>query len=65
MHADKLTRLGVPIYTSHTVISAEGDGKLERITTAALDESYKPVEGISQYLGSRYASCRGRSLPDR
>ncbi len=48
VHADKLTRLGVPIYTSHTVVSAEGDGKLERITTAAIDESFKPVEGTSR-----------------
>jgi NADPH-dependent 2,4-dienoyl-CoA reductase/sulfur reductase-like enzyme/Fe-S-cluster-containing hydrogenase component 2/bacterioferritin-associated ferredoxin len=48
VHADKLTRLGVPIYTSHTVISAEGDGKLERITTAAIDESFKPVEGTAR-----------------
>ncbi|MCK4550039.1 MAG: FAD-dependent oxidoreductase, partial [Candidatus Krumholzibacteria bacterium] len=48
VHADKLTRLGVPIYTSHTVVSAEGDGKLERITTAAIDESFKPIEGTSR-----------------
>ena len=48
VHADKLTRLGVPIYTSHTVISAEGDGKLERITTVAVDESFKPIEGTAR-----------------
>lgn len=48
VHADKLMRLGVPIYTSHTVISAEGDGKLERITTAAIDESFKPIEGAAR-----------------
>jgi NADPH-dependent 2,4-dienoyl-CoA reductase/sulfur reductase-like enzyme/ferredoxin len=48
VHSDKLTRLGVPIYTSHTVVSAEGDGKLERITMAAIDESFKPVEGTAR-----------------
>lgn len=48
VHADKLTRLGVPIYTSHTVVSAEGDGKLERITMAAVDGSFKPIEGTGR-----------------
>ncbi len=48
VHADKLTRLGVPIYTSHTVISAEGEGNLERITTAAVDESFNPIEGTAR-----------------
>ena len=48
VHADKLARLGVPIYTSHTVISAEGDGKLERITTVAVDESFKPIEDTAR-----------------
>ena len=51
VHADKLARLGVPIYTSHTVISAEGDGKLERITTAAVDGSFRPVEGTARTFG--------------
>lgn len=48
VHSDKLARLGVPIHTSHTVISAEGDGKLERIITAAIDESFKPIEGTAR-----------------
>ena len=48
VHADKLTRLGVPIFTSHTVVSAEGDGKLERVTTAAIDESFKPIRGTAR-----------------
>jgi NADPH-dependent 2,4-dienoyl-CoA reductase/sulfur reductase-like enzyme/Fe-S-cluster-containing hydrogenase component 2 len=48
VHADKLTRLGVPIFTSHTVVSAEGDGKLERITTAEIDENFKPIEGTAR-----------------
>jgi sarcosine oxidase subunit alpha len=48
VHADKLARLGVPIYTSHTVVSAEGGGKLERITTAAVDVSFRPIEGTAR-----------------
>jgi Fe-S-cluster-containing hydrogenase component 2/bacterioferritin-associated ferredoxin len=30
------------------VVSAEGDGKLERITTAAIDEGFKPIEGTAR-----------------
>jgi NADPH-dependent 2,4-dienoyl-CoA reductase/sulfur reductase-like enzyme/ferredoxin len=48
VHADKLARLGVPIFTSHTVVSAEGDGNLERITTAAIDGSFRPIEGTAR-----------------
>jgi NADPH-dependent 2,4-dienoyl-CoA reductase/sulfur reductase-like enzyme/Pyruvate/2-oxoacid:ferredoxin oxidoreductase delta subunit/bacterioferritin-associated ferredoxin len=40
VHADKLKRLGVPIYTSHTVISANGTEKVESVTIARLDENW-------------------------
>ena len=45
VHADKLKRFGVPIYTSHTVVSATGTERVERVTVAALDEHWKPVSG--------------------
>ncbi|MDD3642071.1 MAG: FAD-dependent oxidoreductase [Candidatus Krumholzibacteria bacterium] len=48
VHADKLHRLGVPIHTSHTVLRAQGDGRLERITIAAVDEALRPVEGTER-----------------
>jgi sarcosine oxidase subunit alpha len=48
VHLDKLRRLGVPVYTSHTVIRAEGEGKLERITIAGVDENFKPIEGTEK-----------------
>ena len=41
VHADKLKRLGVPIYTGHTVVSANGTDKVESVTIARLDESWK------------------------
>lgn len=41
VHADKLKRLGVPIYTSHTVVSANGTEKVESVTIARLDENWK------------------------
>ncbi len=45
VHASKVRRMRVPIYTSHTVISAHGSGALEKITMAELDGSWQPVPG--------------------
>ena len=43
VHADKIKRMGVPIYLSTTVISAEGNGKVERVTVAQVDEKWNPI----------------------
>ncbi len=43
VHEDKLRRLGVPIYTSHTILSANGNEKVESITIGQLDENWNPV----------------------
>ncbi len=43
VHADKIQRMGVPIYLSHTVLSAEGDGKVEKITIARVDKEFNPI----------------------
>ncbi|MBY8987311.1 MAG: FAD-dependent oxidoreductase, partial [Candidatus Lokiarchaeota archaeon] len=40
VHEAKLKRLGVPIYTNHTVISANGQVKLESITIGKLTDSW-------------------------
>lgn len=48
VHEDKLCRLGVPIFTSHTVVQAEGDGKLERIAIARIDENFQPIRGTEK-----------------
>ncbi|MBN1539771.1 MAG: (2Fe-2S)-binding protein, partial [Candidatus Thermoplasmatota archaeon] len=45
VHADKLMRLGVPILTRHTIVSAEGKERVERATIAKLDENWKVVPG--------------------
>jgi sarcosine oxidase subunit alpha len=45
VHRDKLARLGVPIYTSHTIVSADGRETLESVTIARVDESFRPVQG--------------------
>ena len=48
VHADKIARLGVPIYTRHTVLAAHGNEKLESVTIAEVDESFKPVSGTEK-----------------
>ena len=45
VHKDKLVRMGVPIFTSHTVVSANGERDVESVTIAALDARWKPVPG--------------------
>jgi len=43
VHADKIRRMGVPIYLGTTVIAAEGNGKVERVTVAQVDEKWNPI----------------------
>lgn len=45
VHADKLRRLGVPILTSHTVVSANGHDKVESVTVAQLDDHWQIIAG--------------------
>jgi sarcosine oxidase, subunit alpha len=48
VHRDKLARLGVPIYTSHTVLSANGGDSVESVTIARVDERFRPVAGTER-----------------
>lgn len=48
VHKDKLVRMGVPIYTSHTVLSANGKEEVESVTIAQLDAAWKPVPGTDR-----------------
>ena len=48
VHEDKLHRSGVPIYTSHTVISANGEDKVESVTIAELDKDWHPIPGTEK-----------------
>lgn len=48
VHKDKLTRMGVPIYTSHTVLSANGRDKVESVTIAKVDANFKPIPGTEK-----------------
>lgn len=48
VHKDKLVRMGVPIYTSHTILSANGDDRVESVTIARIDENFRPIPGSEQ-----------------
>jgi sarcosine oxidase subunit alpha len=48
VHKDKLARLGVPIYTSHTVLSANGEQEVESVTIAQVDEAWRPIPGTEK-----------------
>jgi sarcosine oxidase subunit alpha len=50
VHAAKLQRNGVPIYTSHTIQAAHGTSYLEGVTIAQLDENWQPIDGSEQYI---------------
>ena len=48
VHADKIKRLGVPVYTRHTILQAAGKKELETVTIAKMDENFKPVPGTER-----------------
>ncbi|HAH32767.1 MAG TPA: sulfurtransferase [Elusimicrobia bacterium] len=48
VHLDKIKRLGVPVYTSHTVVRAGGTTGLETVTVAQVDKNFKPLEGTEK-----------------
>jgi len=48
VHKDKLARMGVPIYTSHTVLSANGSEQVESVTIAQVDEKFHPIPGTEK-----------------
>ena len=48
VHKDKLVRMGVPIYTSHTVLSANGTEDVASVTIAKIDKHWKPIRGTEQ-----------------
>ena len=48
VHKDKLVRFGVPIYTSHTILSANGEQEVESVTIAQIDKNWKPIPGTEK-----------------
>ncbi|MCX7750247.1 MAG: 2Fe-2S iron-sulfur cluster-binding protein [Candidatus Bipolaricaulota bacterium] len=48
VHRDKLARLGVPIFTSHTILSANGRDGVESVTIARVDGRFQPIPGTEK-----------------
>ena len=50
VHAGKIRRAGVPILVSHTVTRASGNGQVEEVEIARVDERFQPVPGTEEVL---------------
>jgi len=50
VHASKLRRQGVPIWTRRTIKAAVGDGRVEKAITVGLDEKWNEVPGSEEEL---------------
>lgn len=50
VHAGKVRRAGVPVLLSHTVTRAMGDGSLEAVEIAPVDEHFAPIPGTEQVI---------------
>ena len=48
VHEDKIKRLGVPVQTRHIVVAANGQEHLESVTTARIDQNFKPLPGTEK-----------------
>ena len=48
VHSDKIKRLGVPIYTRHTILSANGKDHVESVTVSKIDKNFKPITGTEK-----------------
>jgi sarcosine oxidase subunit alpha len=50
VHAAKIRRMKVPIYTTHTILSALGRDRVEGAVVAQLDDKWKPVPGSEKRI---------------
>ena len=48
VHANKIKRLGVPIYTGHTILSANGNEHVESATVCRVNDSFRPISGTEK-----------------
>ena len=48
VHADKLQRLGVPIFTRHTIVAAHGSEHVTAATVAGLDDNWQVIPGTEK-----------------
>ncbi|MFW9969101.1 MAG: FAD-dependent oxidoreductase [Candidatus Odinarchaeota archaeon] len=48
VHENKLRRLGVPIYTNHTILSSNGNNRVESITIGQIDNNFNVISGTER-----------------
>jgi len=48
VHAAKLRRCGVPIYTSHSIKEVYGKDKVEGVVVVSLDKNWQPIPGTEE-----------------
>jgi len=48
VHRDKLARFGVPIHTSHTIVSANGSDSVSSVTVARVDDRFRLIRGTER-----------------
>ncbi|MEA1972100.1 MAG: FAD-dependent oxidoreductase [Candidatus Cloacimonadota bacterium] len=48
VHEDKLKRFGVPVYTSHSILSANGNDTVKSITISQIDKTFSPIAGTEK-----------------
>jgi NADPH-dependent 2,4-dienoyl-CoA reductase/sulfur reductase-like enzyme/Fe-S-cluster-containing hydrogenase component 2/bacterioferritin-associated ferredoxin len=48
VHKDKLVRMGVPVYTKHTILRAEGREEVDAVVIAEIDRKWKPIPGTEK-----------------
>jgi NADPH-dependent 2,4-dienoyl-CoA reductase/sulfur reductase-like enzyme len=48
VHANKIKRLGVPIYTRHTILSVNGNEHVESVTVVKIDDRFRPIAGTEK-----------------
>ncbi len=48
VHVDKIKRLGVPVWTSHSVVRCEGEEQVQKITISQIDENFQPLSGTEK-----------------
>lgn len=50
VHASKISRAGVPIYVSHTILEARGEKKVEEAVICQIDKNWQPIKGTERVL---------------
>jgi sarcosine oxidase subunit alpha len=48
VHQDKIKRLGIPVWTSHTVKCANGKDRVETVTVTEVDKNFREIPGTEK-----------------